>query len=116
MLACRDIFFLKTLQSFDACERPHLYKMNLLSAEELTENLLILFDEYDTSAGDESVLFPSEDEIFRIISKDAPVIDCSKEDDLKPNEPVAVFWDEETGERNWWVGFEVCDIDEDTIC
>ena len=113
-----EIGFQKALHPFDARERPHLYKMNFLSAEELTENLLILFDEYDTSAGDESVSFPTEDEIFRIISMDAPVTDCSKEDDkksLKPNEPVAVIWDEETGERNWWVGFYVCDIDEDTI-
>ena len=67
-----EVGFQKALHPFDARERSYLYKMNYLSVEELTENLVILLDVSQSAAtGDELVQFPTEEEIFDIIkSKD----------------------------------------------
>ena len=34
---------------------------------------------------------------------------------FKPNEPVVVLWDNEKEERDWWIGFYICHIEDDAI-
>ena len=117
-----EIGFQKALHPFDAQERSHLYKMNYLSVDELVENLVILFDDYDASGGNETVTFPSEDEIYsKIRPKEHDLSSASPADEpstateeFKPNEPLVVLWDNDTT-RCWYIGFFVCEIDEDHI-
>ena len=86
-----------------------------LSLQELTENLVILFEEYDTSGGNEAIQFPTEDEIYNQILGTEPALTSTPTEDLefKPNEPIAVLWNKDDGTRYWCV-FMYQD-DDDTI-
>ena len=125
-----EVGFQKALHPFDARERSHLYKMNYLSVEGLTENLTILLDEtLSAVAGDELVQFPNEEEIYDIVTskeekEDSGLKNKDQETELAvveekrrfvANEPVAVIWDTQSGKRCWFIGFFICDIDEDTV-
>ena len=78
---------------------------------------MILFEEYDTSGGNEAIQFPTEDEIYNQILGTEPALTSTPTEDLefKPNEPIAVLWDKDDGTRYWCVGFFVCQVDDDTI-
>ena len=56
-----EVGFKRVMHPLDATERPHLYKMNHLSGDELLENLRILMD-VDGSVEETYNLFPSEEE------------------------------------------------------
>ena len=81
--------------------------MNYLSVEELAENLVILFEEYDTSGGNEAIQFPTEDEIYNQILGTEPALTSTPTEDLefKPNEPIAVLWNKDDGTRYWCISF-----------
>ena len=119
----REVAFQKMLHPFDARERSHLYKMNFISVEELAENLMILLDISGTSeTGDELVHFLSEDEIYNMItSKDqVPNEDPAAEQDaskrcFKPQEALAVIWDDSDECRYWSIGFFVSEEGDDWI-
>lgn len=109
--------FQKALHPFDAAERPHLYEMNFFTAEELTENLIILFEKFDKSGGDESIVFPSKEEIFKNITgepEERSNPSNEPEDDCIANKPFTMIWDV-AGKRNWWISFTICQIDDETI-
>ena len=94
--------------------------MNYLTIEEMTENLLILFDEYDTSSGNEFIQFPTEEDIYNKIamtedSSDNQSVVDEEQKTFKANEPIAVIWDSEEGGRSWWIGFFVCQEDDESI-
>ena len=93
--------------------------MNYLTVEELTENLVILFDEYDSSRGNELVQFPSEDEIYNKIKQNSNLNEqeeaAEEKKKFKSNEPLAVLWENNEGKRYWCIGFFICEVDEDTI-
>ena len=118
-----EVGFQKALHPFDARERSHLYKMNYLSVEQLTENLTILLDKtLSAAAGDELVQFPNEEEIFNIVkskeNEDIGLEEVEMEVEEKrrftANEPVVVIWDEEK-DRCWFIGFFICNVDDDTV-
>ena len=72
--------------------------MNIFSAEELAESLLILFDStpIDGEIG-EDIHFPTEGEIFELSTRNDDVEHISPEDLVEghtfiPEEPLAVVW------------------------
>ena len=91
--------------------------MTYLSLKELTENLVILFEEYDTSGGNEAIQFPTEDEIYNQILGTEPALTSNPTENLefKPNEPIAVLWNKDDGTRYWCVSFFMYQVDDDTI-
>ena len=93
--------------------------MNYLTVEELTEYLVILFDEYDSSGGNELVQFPSEDEIYNKIKQNSNLDEqeeaAEEKKKFKSNEPLAVLWDNDEGKWYWCIGFFICEVDEDNI-
>ena len=119
-----EVGFQKALHPFDAQERSYLYKMNFLTVEELTENLIILLDVTNNDAGTDIIHFPSEDEIYEQITsrssesdreESSTAVSDDKEDGFQYQEPLAVVWDHNQGERYWCLGFYVGKIDEDSI-
>ena len=86
----QEIGFQKLLHPVDAKERPHLYKMNELTCEQLTENITILLDS-TIDATEEEVLFPNEDDIMEILNEkcnDALVENTTA--GFQPQQPLAV--------------------------
>ena len=108
----------KILHPFDAKERSWLYKQNFLSPEELAENLTILLDTSSEGERGEDVCFPTEDEIFELLSKgkndeeSVPMTQMLTEEKrtFTPEEPLAVIWDNTSDERYWCLGFYVRDL------
>ena len=118
-----EVEFQKALHPFDAKERSHLYKMNDLSVKELIENLLILFDTSTGQEVGEDIHFPTEDEIYELLSNGD--IEVSSAEEVQEQEesvrkfiseePVAVIWDTEDENRFWCVGFYIQSISDEEI-
>ena len=95
--------------------------MNFLTAEELTENLIILLDVSQRGGVGEDVQFPTEEEIYEVLSDNVSQIEVIDEDvnkddkSFKPLEALGVVWDEAEGQRYWCIGFYIRDIAEDEI-
>ena len=113
-----EIQFQRETHRRDADIRSDLYKVNSLSVDEMISNLTVLLCK-DPDA-DESVLFPCEEEIMKIINnsptdelvevgtetsrvelveKNVEIpseesVESSTATLLEPNQPVAVIWDE----------------------
>ena len=118
-----EVGFQKALHQFDAQERSHLYKMNYLSIEELIENLTILLDTSNSAdVGNEEIRFPSEDEIFDMISdrnanETSSVVEeesVELDSEMEFQQPLAVIWDSKNT-RYWCIGFFLMDIEEGLI-
>ena len=109
----QEIGFRKLLHPVDAKERPHLYKMNDLTCEQLVENLTILIDNTIETNDGEVVLFPSEDEIMDIIQEQSTVEEQST--GFKPQQPLAVAWSNDDGSSYWSIGFFMCDVEDECI-
>ena len=114
----QEIGFQKMMHPFDAKERPHLYKMNFLSPEQLAENLAILLHDPSIAAeGDQIAMFPNEEKIFDILckSKKGAVESSESKDmiDFTANLPLAIIWDAENETRYWNIGFFLNDNEED---
>ena len=109
----------KALHPFDARERPHLYKMNFLSVDMLTENIVILLDKSEEDVAKDEVVFPSEEEIYDKINeedeKDEDEDKTVQSGHLNPDEPLAVIWDDDDGTRYWCIGFYAHDNEDETI-
>ena len=92
-------------------------EMKFYPLKELTENLVILFEEYNTSRENEAIQFPTEDEIYNQILGTEPALTSTPTEDLefKPNEPIAVLWNKDDGTRYWCVSFFMYQVDDDTI-
>ena len=92
------------MHSRDSQERPSLYKINILSIDQLTENLSVLLSKY-ISDYIENVLFSSEDEIMDfLLEKPAASDDSLSKPIYERHQPIAVVWDSDKG-RDWFVGF-----------
>ena len=72
-----EIGLQKALHPFDAQERPHLYKMNFLTADEILLQKIKIADK----SFDQDEVSVEEKKVFNV------------------NEPVAVVWDNDKGER-----------------
>ena len=113
----QEIQYQRVTHPRDVEARKDLYKVNKITVEEMIQNLTVIFSE-DTTA-EESILFPSEDEIMDILHHNVSTsTDDSDESttesttlSLSPNQPVAVIWDSRN-KRNWYVGFFI-DMNED---
>ena len=89
----------------DVHERGHLYKMNYLTNEEMAENLTILLDtEIDSNEG-ELVYFPCEEEIMEILTERRNDVPMWLRSRYSPQQPLAVVWDSDSGNRFWSVVF-----------
>ena len=101
----QEIGFQKMLHPNDVHERGHLYKMNYLTNEEMAENLTILLDtEIDSNEG-ELVYFPCEEEIMEILTERRNDVPMWLRSRYSPQQPLAVVWDSDSGNRFWSVGF-----------
>ena len=111
------LVFQKTLHPFDAKERSHLYKMNFLSVEELIENLTILLDITQSDEIGEDIHFPTEEEMYELLTKDNQDISILKEADrsFRQDEPVAVIWDTVDDQCYWCIGFYIQNITDEEI-
>ena len=116
----QEIAFKKVMHPLDAKEKPHLYKMNFLSHEELLENLVILLDA-DITEEETDVLFPTEEEIFHQITgkqgviADEPTALVLDEESFASHftfmQPMAVVWDN-ADRRYWCIAFFLSNVDE----
>ena len=112
----QEIGFQKMLHLNDVRERGYLYKTNYLTNEELSENLTILLNtEIDSNEG-ELVSFPCEEEIMEILTERRNDVPTWLKSRFSPQQPLAVVWDSEGGNRFWCLGFFVNLVDEKTIC
>lgn len=108
----QEVQYQKLTHPRDSDARPHLYKVNKMSMEELTENLIILFgaDEEEEHA---SIIFPTEDDIFLTLSSGTTSADEQSETDTESpkytqDQPLAVMWDltmRKKSQREWFIGF-----------
>ena len=110
----QEIGFQKLLHPVDAKERPHLYKMNELTCEQLTENITILLDS-TIDATEEEVLFPNEDDIMEILNEKSNDVLVENTAGFQPQQPLAVIWNNDDGSTYWAVGFFMCDVEDEFI-
>ena len=116
-----EIGFQKMMHPVAVKERGHLYKMNLLTVEQLVENLTILLDgDIDSFEGKEVALFPTKEDIMDILTKTQPSNDVDYSDVsgcniFTPQQPLAIVWDHVNGKRYWCVGFFLREDDEDCV-
>ena len=100
----------------DVRERGYLCKMIYFINEVLPENLTILLDtEIDSNEG-ELVYFPCEEEIIEILTEVRNDVPTWLKSRFLPQQPVAVVWDCEGGNRFWCLGFFLDVVDEKNIC
>ena len=92
--------------------------MNKLEVKEMIENLTILLCEEQEA--DDAIVFPCEDEILEMITghrivndTEEPEVVAALEETvaLKPNQPLAIVWDERN-RKKWYIGFYI-DTNED---
>ena len=60
----QEIQYHKVFQARDSQERPDIYKVNNLSVEDISNNLMLMFFHDETST---SILFQSQEEIMTIL-------------------------------------------------
>ena len=79
--------------------------MNYLTNEEMADNLTILLDtEIDSNEG-ELVYFPCEEEIMEILTERRNDVPMWLRSRYSPQQPLAVVWDSDSGNRFWSVVF-----------
>ena len=119
-----EVALQKVLHPFDAKERSYLYKMNFVSAEELAENLIILFDTSGDGEVGQDVHFPTEDEIFELLEgADNREQTCNVEHveystdtpTFSAEQPLAVVWDTSDNVRYWCICFYIRDLIDNEI-
>ena len=111
-----ELQFQRLTNPKDALERPHLYKVNSLSENEMIENLAILLASDSIDGEGEDVVFDSADEIMSILkNKGKESVNTSSDAKWKANEPVIVIWYERGGNPEWYLGFYVDDNDDNTV-
>ena len=102
----------------DAQERPHLYKVNNLTGNEMLANLAILLASDSVEGDGEDVIFDSADEIMSILQdkgeESTPII-SSTERERQANDPVIVVWHDKKDNPEWYVGFYLDDNDDGTV-
>ena len=99
----------------DAKERTELYKLNFLSNEELLTNLCILLEKVDElDDAPQNVNFPLNEEILNKLmevniqnTEDNISNEKSFISSLVTQQPLAVVWDGNDGQRFWSIGFYV---------
>ena len=89
-----------------------------MSVEGLIENLTILHDVSQNDDVGEDIHFPTEEEIYELLSKGAhqdmsTLVEADR--NFKAEEPVAVIWDTADDKRYWCIGFYIQNISDDEI-
>lgn len=97
----QELQYQRVHQSRDCQERPELYKVNNLSVEEMSNNLLLMFSNPDE--GTHEMLFHTEEEIMSILDG-APT--STKSSGYSFQQPLAIVWD--IGDvKEWFIGFHL---------
>ena len=94
----QEIQYHKVFQARDSQEHPDIYKVNNLSVEDMSNNLMLMFSHDETST---SILFQSQEEIMTILkgqsTTQVALNYCFQQ-------PLAVVWD--IGDQSdWYIGF-----------
>ena len=111
----QEITFQRVMHPADAKERTELYKLNFLSNEELLTNLCILLEKVDElDDAPQNVNFPLNEEILNKLlevniqnTEDNISNEKSFISSLVTQQPLAVVWDGNDGQRFWSIGFYV---------
>ena len=93
----QEIQYHKVFQARDSQERPDIYKVNNLSVEDMSNNLMLMFSHDETST---SILFQSQEEIMTILKGQSTTHIALK---FCFQQPLAVVWDI-GDQRDWYIG------------
>ena len=84
----------------DARERPHLYKVNKVTPEQLLENLTVLIEKPENDANvHQEVSFPCADQMMSILKEETESTTSKGNTSWKFKQPLAVIWDQPDGCR-----------------
>ena len=92
----QEVQFQRMTHPKDVDARPGLYKVNIINKEELIENLIVMIGVLD-SQQEEAVIFPNEDEIMAIQTRNNSQQPTSSQALFEQDEIIAVVWDEDKG-------------------
>ena len=96
----------------DNADRPELYKVNNLSAEEFITNMAIILASDVESREGEDIIFESSDEIMEILSSNTTTDEPNQ---YKKQDLLAVYWDTTNDFREWYIGFFLDTNEDGTI-
>ena len=106
-----EIIFRRQIQPNDHRQRPHLYKVNKMSTDDLLQNLTLLLSDYDAEdLASSSVCFPTAQEMVNTLnlseSSDSTTAEINNENDtaFQYLQPLAVVWWAENSAK-WYIGF-----------
>ena len=81
--------------------------MNFIEKDDMIENLTTLFaDDHDRDV--EDIIFPNEEEVMDILREertDSAATEATSSSSFQLQQPLAIVWDDEAGERYWCVAF-----------
>ena len=109
----QEVQFQRVTHPRDVAERPALYKINGLTADEMAANLITMLDSgLDDVA---SSIFLCEDEIMTLLIEPLNEATSNNPTSSKPTfefqQPVAVVWDEPGDKKQWYIGFYLGEAD-----
>jgi len=106
-----ELQFQRLTHAIDTSYRPELYKVNRLTAEQMSANLKILINP-DNHEASSTVTFFNQEEVLEILKSEVSDLYPAKK--IYFQQLVAVMWDEQQS-KQWYIGFMISESEDSLI-